>query len=69
MDQLKAMIKVMDIPTAHGQDGIHICAQLRVEGMQLENYGMSWAAKTMEQAAKHIETLENLLVQLYQKEK
>lgn len=56
-------LEIMTMPNSEGRDGIHICAQLRVDAMQLVSHRIAWAARTMETAAKRIETLENLLQQ------
>lgn len=56
------VMKLLSMPSVTGRDGIHICAQLRIDGMQLQDNRIGWAANTMERAAKHIEALENLLL-------
>jgi hypothetical protein len=49
------------LPTATTADGIHISAALRVNAMQLHAHKIHWAAQCMEQAANHIDALEDLL--------
>lgn len=60
MGTVPKWLELMQMPTASGRDGIHICAQLRVDGMQLERIAR-WATDTMERAAKHIEALEKII--------
>lgn len=55
-------LELLKLPNNEGRDGIHICAQLRVDAMQLQSYRVGWASNTMERAAKYIETLEDMLV-------
>lgn len=56
-------IELFELPHCEGRDGIHICAQLRVDAMQLEGR-VGWAARTMETAANRIEMLEVLVSHL-----
>jgi hypothetical protein len=55
------ILEIISMPGAEGRDGIHLSAQLRVDAMQLQRRHIDWAARTMEQAAERIDTLENLL--------
>ncbi len=55
------MLDILKLPTAAGRDGIHISAQLQVDAMQLRAHRIGWAGQTMEQAAAHINAVEDLL--------
>jgi len=55
------MEDILKMSTGTGRNGIHISAQLRVDGMQLQSHRIGWAANTMERAAQHIDAIENLL--------
>lgn len=56
------LFELLSLPTARGNNGIHICAQLRIEAQQLRDNRIPWAAATMEQAANHIEALEKAVL-------
>lgn len=61
---LDAMMKLWELPTAEGRDGIHISAQLRVDAMQLNSNRIQWAGRTMETAASHIDAIEVIASEL-----
>lgn len=56
----------MSDPNAEGRDGIHICAQLRIDSMQLYEHRIRWASDTMDKAANYIELLEQKLIRAIQ---
>ena len=58
---MPTMLDLLAHPAATGRDGIHICAQLRIDGLQLDRHRIGWASATMEKAAGYIEYLEGLL--------
>ena len=59
------VLEVLNMPTAVvSPTGVHVCAQLRIEASHLQGHGIGWAAKTMEAAARHIEALENRLIEV-----
>lgn len=56
------ILELLSMPTNQGRDGIHISAQLRVDAIQLRCHRIEWAADCMERAARHIDSLEDLLI-------
>lgn len=62
MTGIERAAELINRPTATGRDGIHICAQLRIDAMQLRNHRIEWAANTMEKAALDIEALEKTIL-------
>jgi hypothetical protein len=56
------MVKLLEMPNAHGRDGIHISAQLRVDANQLVAHNIDWTKRTMNTAADRIDELEDMLI-------